>query len=291
MKIILFGAGGQVGEEVVAAAADFPGIEVISLRRADADLAKPGAAAAAIMLAKPAAVINAAAWTAVDKAEAESEAAHRINALAAGEIAAASRNIKARMVQISTDYVFAGDGASTPLDENAAVRPLNVYGASKLRGEQLAISENPDTVVLRTSWVYSTHGANFVKTMLRLAETRDEIDVVDDQRGGPTPAASVARACLAVASNRNGPAGVFLFQGRPDISWAEFAEAIFAAANLSTKVNRIRTSDYKTAAQRPLHTVLDCSKIERAYGVRQPDWRADIIRLAAQMGAKKHDWR
>lgn len=291
MKIILFGAGGQVGEEVVAAAADFPGIEVISLRRADADLAKPSAAAAAIMLAKPAAVINAAAWTAVDKAEAESEAAHRINALAAGEIAAASRNIKARMVQISTDYVFAGDGASTPLDENAAVRPLNVYGASKLRGEQLAISENPDTVVLRTSWVYSTHGANFVKTMLRLAETRDEIDVVDDQRGGPTPAASVARACLAVASNRNGPAGVFHFQGRPDVSWAEFAEAIFAAANLSTKVNRIRTSDYKTAAQRPLHTVLDCSKIERAYGVRQPDWRADIIRLAAQMGAKKHDWR
>ena len=291
MKIVLFGAAGQVGKEVTAASADFPGIDIIPLRRADADLAEAGAAAAVILRTRPAAVINAAAWTAVDKAEAETETACRINALAAGEIAVACREIKARLVQVSTDYVFAGDRAGTPLDERAPARPLNAYGASKLRGEQLAKSGNPDTIVLRTSWVYSVHGANFVKTMLSLAESRDEANVVDDQRGGPTPASAIARACLTIASRRDGPAGLYHFQGSPDASWADFAEAVFAAANCPTKVNRIRTDEYQTAAQRPLYTVLDCSKIDRDYGLKQPDWRTHIAQVAAELVAVKRNRR
>ncbi len=273
MKIALTGSTGQVGLETIAAARK--GVTLIALTRDKADLAIPGMAAEAIRRTRPDAVINAAAWTAVDKAEDNRDAAFRINADAVGEMAAAARAVGARFVHLSTDYVFAGDGAA-PLDETAAVGPLNVYGASKLKGEALALENNSDTAVVRTSWVYSPHGSNFVKTMLKLAETRSELSVVADQRGGPTPASSIAAACLTIADSMQGPAGVYHFQGAPDATWASFAQAIFAAAKKPVKVNEIATSDYKTPARRPLLTVLNCSKILRDYGINQPDWRADI---------------
>lgn len=276
MKIALFGADGQVGREAIAAAASFPHINLYPIRRAEADLANPGAAGDVIRALRPDAILNAAAWTAVDKAESQRDEAFRINADAVAEIAAACRQMHSRFVHISTDYVFSGDASPRPLDEIAPTGPLNVYGASKLLGEDRACSEHSETVVLRTSWVYSAYGSNFVKTMLKLSGTRAEISVVDDQKGGPTPAQAIAEACLKIAERKGGPAGIYHFQGAPAASWADFAEAIFRAANSPVRVNRIATSQYPTPARRPLNTVLDCSKIGRDYGLKQPDWRADL---------------
>jgi dTDP-4-dehydrorhamnose reductase len=276
LKIALFGAGGQVGREAVAAAATDSSLSLFSLHRSDADLLDPGAATSAVDRIKPDVVINAAAWTAVDKAESETQSAFRINAAAAGEIAGACAASGARLIHLSTDYVFAGDNGGMPLDETAPVSPQNVYGASKLAGEELVSANFSSAVILRTSWVYSSHGTNFVKTMLRLGETRNAVGVVDDQIGGPTPASSIASACLALARRADGPGGVYHFQGAPAASWADVAEAIFSAARKSVSVNRIRTADYPTPAKRPLYTVLNCSKILRDYGIIAPDWRADI---------------
>ncbi|MCA8887638.1 MAG: dTDP-4-dehydrorhamnose reductase [Parvularculaceae bacterium] len=275
MRIAIFGANGQVGRELAAVAGRSTGIDVELADRARADLGDADAAASFIRAARPDAVINAAAWTAVDKAETEKSAAYRVNADAVHEIAQACTKTGARLVHISTDYVFAGDGAA-PLTEDAPTRPLGVYGASKLKGEEAALSALPDACILRTSWVYSPHGSNFVKTMIRLAHQRDEIAVVADQIGGPTPASAIAEACFAIAAKADGPGGIFHFQGAPAASWADFAEAIFAAAGLKTKVRKIPTAEFPTPAKRPLFTVLDCEKIHNAYGIVQPDWRRDL---------------
>ncbi|NWG93329.1 MAG: dTDP-4-dehydrorhamnose reductase [Parvularculaceae bacterium] len=287
MRVFLFGANGQVGRETLAAAHG-AGARIIAPGRADADLSVPGAAADAIRLFAPDAVINAAAWTAVDKAEEHANEAFRINAEAVGEIAAAASEVGARFIHLSTDYVFPGTG-STPLSETAPTGPLNVYGASKLKGEALALAANANSVIIRTSWVYSVHGVNFVKTMLGLSKTRDELAIVDDQRGGPTPASAVAAACLQVAARRDGPSGLYHFQGAPDASWADFAEAIFAAAGKRMKINRIPTSAYKTPARRPLFTVLNCAKLLRDYGVHQPEWRGDVERAVRRLIASHEE--
>lgn len=279
MKIVVFGAGGQVGAETVALGETLHDDSVIALRRVDADLSIPGAARAAIRRLRPHGVINAAAWTAVDQAESERAAAGRINGEAAGEIAAACNEAGAKLVHISTDYVFAGDDNRAPLTEEAPVGPLNAYGVSKLEGEMRVAKHHPSAVILRTSWVYSVHGANFVKTMLRLAQSRTEVDVVEDQRGGPTPAAAVAHAALTILSKPEGPGGVYHFQGSPPATWAEFAGWIFESAGRKIKINPIPTCRYPSPACRPLFTVLDCSKIRRDFGLQQPDWRADIARL------------
>jgi dTDP-4-dehydrorhamnose reductase len=241
-----------------------------------------GAGARFVAEARPEVVINAAAWTAVDKAETEIEAARRLNALAPAELAVAAAGAGARFIHLSTDYVFDGAAAGA-LDETAPPAPLNVYGATKLEGERLVLAALPAAVVIRTSWVYAAHGANFVRTMLRLAQTRGEVSVVADQVGGPTPAAAIAEACLAVAARRDGPGGIYHFQGAPPASWADFAEAIFAAAGAPVRVNRIPTRDYKTPAARPLRTVLDCGKILRDYGVRQPDWRSGLADIVGRL--------
>lgn len=279
MKILVFGADGQVGREIPAV--DDGRNDLALLRRPDADLSIAGAAAAAIAKARPEAVINAAAWTAVDRAESNADAAFRINADAVGEIAAACARIGARFVHISTDYVYSGYPSDRPLSEDAETGPLNVYGASKLKGETAALASGANVVILRTSWVYSVHGANFVKTMLKLAETREEVPVVADQTGGPTPASAIAKACLALAARRDGPCGVYHFQGAPPATWADFARAVFAAGARRTEVKDISTMDYPTPARRPAFTVLDCSKIRRDYGISQPDWKSDLTRTVA----------
>ncbi len=281
MRVLLFGAAGQVGRETVEAARRRE-IDLLALTRAEADLSTPGAGARAIADARPDAVINAAAWTAVDKAETEIEVARRLNASAPAELAGAAAAAGARFVHLSTDYVFDGDAAGA-ISEKAEVAPVNVYGATKFEGERLAAAAHPGAVIVRTSWVYAAHGANFIRTMLRLAQTKAEVSVVADQVGGPTPAAAIAEACLDIAMQRAGPAGVYHFQGAPPTSWADFAEAIFEAAGKPVKVNRIQTRDYKTPALRPLRTVLDCSKIERDYGVRQPNWRAGLADIVGRL--------
>lgn len=257
---------------------------MIAIGRNEADLATPGAAAAAIRRLKPDAVINAAAWTAVDKSESDPVAAFRINAEAVGEIAEAAHSIGARLIHLSTDYVFSGD-SSSPIDEAAPVKPLNVYGASKAKGEELALRRHPAVVILRTSWVFSPFGGNFLKTMLRVSQTRDSIDVVADQQGGPTSAEAIAAACLKILRSGQPGAGIYHFQGAPAATWADLAEEIFAAAGRSAKVNRIATSAYPTPARRPLYAVLDCARILRDFGVGQPDWRRDVATTIERLTA------
>jgi dTDP-4-dehydrorhamnose reductase len=281
MPILLFGASGQVGRETVDAAAR-RGLELVPLSRAQADLSAPGAGAAAIAALKPEAVINAAAWTAVDKAETEVAAARRLNAEAPAELAGACARVGARFIHLSTDYVFDG-AAPGPLDETAPTGPVNVYGRTKLEGERGVLAAAPASVIIRTSWVYAAHGANFVRTMLRLAETKTELSIVGDQMGGPTPADAIAGACLDIAMHKDGPGGLYHYQGAPPVSWAAFAEAIFAAAGKSVTVIEIPTRDYKTPALRPLRTVLSCAKILADYGVRQPDWRDGLAGVAGRL--------
>jgi len=277
MTILVFGAGGQVGREALARG----GESVVSARRAEADLGETGAAARLIARVRPAAVINAAAFTAVDRAESERALAFRVNAEAAGEIARAAADAGARLIHLSTDYVFDGSAAG-PLAEDAPTGPLSAYGQSKLEGEQRVLGACPGAIVLRTSWVFAGHGANFVRTMLRLAAEKKPLRIVADQRGGPTPAGALADACLALA-RRDGPGGIYHLQGAPAVSWAEFAKAIFAAAALDATVEPIATANYPTPARRPLYTVLDCSKIARDYGIVQPDWRAHLPSIVAEL--------
>ena len=272
--ILLFGANGQVGAEAARIAATAPGLNLVALDRASCDLTQPDAAREAILSRRPAAVVNVAAYTAVDKAETERDLAFRINADAVGEMAQACAACGARFVHISTDYVFNGE-ADAPLPESAVVDPLNVYGETKLAGEIKTATATDDFVILRTSWVYSAFGGNFVKTMLRLGAERTALNIVGDQRGAPTPAAAIASACLSIAGSP-GPTGVYHFQGAPETTWAQFAEAIFAEAKLPVAVTAITTAEYPTPAKRPLYSVLDCSAVKRDFGIEQPDWRADL---------------
>lgn len=287
MRILVFGPNGQVGQSI---AREKPAsIDLVPCDREVADLSQAGAARAAIESAKPDIIINASAFTAVDKAETERELCTQINAHAPGEMADAAAKAGARFIHISTDYVFDGQSGGT-LNEAAPTNPLNHYGQSKLDGEAQVMEHNPRAMILRTSWVYSPFGGNFVKTMLRLAETRDELTIVGDQIGGPTPARDIAKACLHIAQHPNhGPdhSGVFHFQGGPATSWAGFARAIFEAAGLATRVIEIPTTDYPTPATRPLRTVLDCARIGKAFGLDQPDWRASLGGIINEIRAAK----
>lgn len=273
MALMVFGRTGQVATELARL---MP--EAVFLGRDDADLADPAACAAAIRSRRPQAVINAAAYTAVDRAEAEEALATRINGAAPGAMAVACAELGIPLVQISTDYVFDGSG-SAPWQPADAVAPLNAYGRSKLAGEQAVRASGACHVILRTSWVFSAHGSNFVKTMLRLAETRDTLGVVEDQTGGPTPAAAIARACLDIAGQiATAPekTGTYHFSGAPDVSWKDFAKAIFAEAGQQMTITGIPTAEYPTPAARPLNSRLDCQSTREVFGIERPDWHAGL---------------
>lgn len=275
MKLLMFGETGQVAREVLRRAGS---VEVEALGRADADLADPVACAARIAATDADAVLNAAAWTNVDGAETEEEAAAIVNGAAPTAMAAAAKAKGLPFVHISTDYVFDGSGVA-PRDEAALTAPVNAYGWSKLAGEQGVRAAEGVHAILRTSWVFSAHGKNFVKTMLRVGTGRDRLTVVDDQVGGPTSAAAIADACIAVARGLiidGGRSGVYHFAGAPDVSWRDFAEAIFAAAGMTVEVAPIPTANYPTPASRPLNSRLDCGAIHAAFGIGRPDWRADL---------------
>ena len=275
MTILVFGKTGQVATELQALA------DVVAMGRGDADLAVRGQCATAISKYAPTAVINAAAYTAVDKAECERDLAFAINGDAVAEMAAACVEHGIPFVHISTDYVFDGSG-DTPWRPDDATGPLGIYGASKLAGEEAIRVSGASFAILRTSWVFSPYGQNFVKTMLRLSETRGELTVVADQFGGPTPAKAIAQACLAIVAmlqNEPSKSGVYHFAGTPTVSWCEFAQAVFAAAGKSTKVLPIPSSDYPTPARRPSNSRLDCSQTSAVFGIEQPDWRPEIARI------------
>jgi len=283
MSLLVFGHSGQVSTELRRLAP-----EATFLGRDSADLSDPDACAAAIRAAAPAAVINAAAYTAVDRAEEEEPLALTINGAAPTAMAQACADLGIPFVHISTDYVFAGTGTArwAPIDP---VSPQNAYGRTKLAGEDGVRAAGGPHAILRTSWVVSAHGNNFVKTMLRLSETRDALSIVNDQIGGPTPAAAIANACLAMAEQLQsdaGKSGTYHFSGAPDVSWASFAEAIFAHAGRSVAITGIPTVDYPTPASRPLNSRLDCAETETVFGIPRPDWNAALIDILAQISPR-----
>lgn len=283
MKVLVFGKTGQVAQELALRAP--AGIDAVFLGRDQADLSNPVACAAAIAASDCDVVINAAAWTAVDKAETEEAAALIVNGDAPGAMAHAAASKGVPFLHISTDYVFDGAGEQA-FQVDHPVAPLGAYGRTKLAGEQAVRAAGGNHLILRTSWVVSAHGANFVKTMLRLGAERESLNVVADQIGGPTPAAAIADALYtaAVAMAAGADGGTYHFAGAPDCSWADFAREIMLRAGLGCKVNDIPSSAYPTPAKRPANSRLDCGALERDFGIKRPDWRSgldDILRELA----------
>ena len=261
------------------------GLEVVTLGRPELDLASSGEAIIdAVAAVRPDVIVSAAAYTQVDKAESEPELAFAINERGAAALGQAAARLSVPLIHLSTDYVFAGSKHEAYV-ETDATGPTSVYGASKLAGEQAILAEHPNSTVLRTAWVYSPFGTNFVKTMLRLAESRDEVSVVADQRGNPTSALDIADAVLAVAANLRASddaeqRGVFHMSAAGEATWADVAEAVFEASAVAggpaAKVKRISTDEYPTAARRPANSRLDCSKLAQVHRVRLPDWRESL---------------
>jgi dTDP-4-dehydrorhamnose reductase len=279
MRLCVTGTRGQVSSALQAVRS--PGLEVIALGRPSCDLADQASVAAAIDAARPDVIVNAAAYTAVDLAETEREQAFQVNDLGAGHVAAAAADIGIPLLHLSTDYVFDGR-KPTPYQETDPVAPRSVYGASKRAGEERVLAANPKAVVLRTSWVFSHGGTNFLRTMLRLAATHDRVRVVSDQFGAPTYAPDLAEACVTIARRivsepeNEGLFGIFHVGGGGDTSWAGFASAIFSSARArglkAADVQPIATSDYPTAAARPANSRLDCARVAEVHGVRLPHW-------------------
>jgi dTDP-4-dehydrorhamnose reductase len=288
IPVLVFGGGGQVGFDL--ARARWPaGFAVRPLARAEADITDPAAVAAAFRAEEPGLAINLAAYTAVDRAESEPERAWAVNCTGASNLARACAERGVPLVQLSTDYVFDGT-RSEPYREDDPVNPLGVYGASKEAGER-AVREALDAhVILRTQWVYGVHGANFVKTMLRLGREREVLRVVADQRGSPTAAADIAAALVALAERiaaGSGNWGTYHYAGSGVTSWHGFAEAIFdlAAPRLGRRprVERVATADYPTPARRPLNGVLDCGKIAHDFRIRPPPWRESLAAMLDEL--------
>lgn len=280
-RILLFGASGQLGIEVSRTHVP-SGWEIIPLGRDALDLERAESIAAAVEALKPAAIINAAAYTAVDRAETETALALALNRDAPAVMARAAARVSAPLVHISTDYVFRGDKPSPYVEEDPR-NPINFYGRSKADGEIAVLESWERAAIVRTSWVFSAHRANFLKTMLRLGETRDDVGVVSDQLGRPTHAGDLARACVELTNRLldgdSAAAGVFHFAGKGDATWADFADAIFTDAQSfgrgRVRVRRILTAEYPTPAARPANSRLDTAKIE-ALGITPAEWRDGV---------------
>jgi len=291
MRIAVTGKAGQIVTSLIDRGGA-AGHEMIALGRPELDLADPASVFRALEAAVPDAIVSAAAYTAVDKAESESELAHAVNGPGARAVGEAAKTLGVPLVHISTDYVFGGM-LGRPYLETDPTGPTAVYGASKLAGEQAVLTTHGNnSAVLRVAWVYSPFGANFVKTMLRLAGDRDEVSVVADQLGNPTSALDIADGIIQVAANLLADSdpqlrGVFHMTASGEASWADFAEAIFAASALrggpSAQVKRITTADYPTPAIRPANSRLDCGLIARVHGVALPDWHQSLKTVMARL--------
>ena len=279
MRILVTGQGGQVAQ---ALAEQAKGHELVFAARPDFDLSKPETIEAAVARIQPELIVSAAAYTAVDKAESEPELAMAINGDGPGVLARAGAKIGAPIIHLSTDYVFDGS-LDRPWREDDPTGPLGVYGATKLAGEQAVQASGAAHAVIRLAWVYSPFGANFVKTMLRLAETRDSLNVVEDQRGCPSSALDIATAILKVVEHwqrESENSGLYHFAGAGETNWAEFARAIFAESarhdGPTADVTGIPTSGYPTPAQRPSNSRLDCTRFAETFGYRAPPWQESL---------------
>lgn len=279
MKLLVFGKNGQVASELQRIAPDSH-----FLSRQEADFSDPKLCARIVADCKADAVINAAAYTAVDRAEEEEALATVINGESPTAIAEAAAQRKIPFLHVSTDYVFEGNG-ELPWKVSDKVAPQNAYGRSKLVGEQGVQNAGGQHAIMRTSWVVSAHGNNFVKTMLRLSETRESLNIVNDQIGGPTAAGDIADALLQMARKmvKTDVSGTYHFAGAPAVSWSDFATEIFLQAGRNVKVLGIPTSEYPTAATRPLNSRMDCSEITSDFGVSVPNWKSSLSKILAEL--------
>jgi len=283
-KIFITGSNGQLGRELQSLSPDYPQHNFFFFDRSTLAIEDPDVISAFLTREKPAWLINCAAYTAVDKAESEKETAFEINGDAPGYLAAACRKTNTRLIHLSTDYVFDGTSAD-PLKETDPTAPINTYGASKLDGEHQALRDNPNgTVIIRTSWVYSEFGNNFVKTMIRLMKERPEINVVNDQIGSPTYAADLAAAILQMIGYDKFTPGIYNYSNDGNISWYDFAIAIRDAIGRTCSVNPIPTSQYPTPAKRPHYSLLDKTLIHNTYRVPIPDWRDSLLICLRRLG-------
>jgi dTDP-4-dehydrorhamnose reductase len=282
-KILVTGANGQLGRELQTLAPAFPQFDFLFYDRAALSIADPDAINTFFARERPVYCINCAAYTAVDKAESEKESAFLINGDAVGYLAAACHNTAARLIHISTDYVF--DGLSeTPLREDDSTDPINIYGASKLEGERQALQHHPEgTLIIRTSWVYSEFGNNFVRTMIRLMKERPSINVVSDQVGSPTYAADLAAAILHIINAPSFIPGLYHYSNEGRISWYEFALAIREGIGSTCEVHPISTDQYPTPAKRPRFSLLDKSLIRLTYRLTIPEWRPSLVTCIGKM--------
>lgn len=287
IRVLVTGRQGQVVTSLLERGLLHEDIEIVSIGRPVLDLSATESIAAAIIAVRPDAIVSAAAYTAVDRAETERDLARRINGAAPGAIGLAAKTLGVPVVHLSTDYVFDGSKQS-PYLESDPVAPLGVYGRSKLEGEHALVAATDNHAILRTAWVYSPFGGNFLKTMLRVAATRDTLNVVDDQIGNPTSALDIADAVIAIVRNLVSDPdpemrGIFHMAGRGQASWADFADHILATSAAlggpSAVVARIPTSDYPTPAKRPANSQLDCSKLEKVHAVRLPEWRSSTVQI------------
>jgi dTDP-4-dehydrorhamnose reductase len=282
MRLIVTGREGQIARSLRELAT--PDLEIVAVGRPELDLARPETILPVLKAARPDVVISAAAYTAVDRAESEAELAFAVNATGAGAVAEAAATLGVPVIHLSTDYVFDG-GKAAPYIEDDPPGPLGIYGASKLAGEAAVAGATGNHVIVRTAWVHSPFGANFVRTMVRLAAERGEVRVVADQRGNPTYAPDLARALIKIAGNlllsdEAGLRGLFHLAGTGAVSRADFARAIFAGlaerGRRAPAVVPVPTADYPAPARRPANSVLDCSLIRHRHGVVLPDWRLSL---------------
>lgn len=271
MKILVTGAHGQLGSEIRDLGIHYPRYKFVFVDREDMPLDDLVRVVDVLESSQPDMVISAGAYTAVDKAESEPELVDLINHQAVATIANWTHANRKKLIHISTDYVFQGNN-STPLKEDERTDPINVYGLSKQKGELAILESGTEAVIIRTAWVYSSYGANFVKTMIRLMNERDEISVISDQIGSPTYARDLATTILHIVESEKWEKGIYHFSNEGKISWYDFAVAIKDLQKVQCKINAIPTIQYPTPAKRPQYSLLDKSKIKTVYGITVPDW-------------------
>jgi dTDP-4-dehydrorhamnose reductase len=277
--IVVTGKNGQLGSELQLIAPSFDAhYDFLFADRAVLDLSSNDSIDKFCAVHHPAVVINCAAYTAVDKAETDRDAAFQINAVAVGKLAAYCKAMGALFITVSTDYVFDGNGTSPYLPSDTT-DPINYYGSSKAEGEKLAVTNNPESIIIRTSWVYSRFGNNFVKTMIRLMGERPSLNVVGDQIGAPTYAADLAAAIMHIVGQKaagNAHSGIYHYSNSGAISWYDFAVAISEMIHSNCAVAKIGSEAFPTPAKRPHYSLMDCSSIIQDFGVDQPDWKESL---------------
>ena len=286
--ILVTGSNGQLGWELGQLAKSYPAFKFVLVDRSQLDLSFPETFEKMIHTIKPDCIINTAAYTAVDKSETEKALSYTVNATAVQTLASICKKLAIPFITYSTDYVFDGE-ATQPYASSTKVDPVNYYGSTKAAGETLAMEANEDAIIIRTSWVFSSHGNNFVKTMMRLMKERASLNIVADQKGRPTYAKDLAMATMKMIEAMNAGKsikGVYHYANTGETTWFDFAAKIKAIAGLDCALNPIETKDFPTPAKRPAYSVLDTSKIEEALSIAIPHWEDALISCMKEIEAQ-----